>query len=308
MEYSEFISMFNDGGATVPAHTSGTTGTPKAVRLLKSDMRLSARATNEFFGIDGGSVLAIPLSADYIAGKMMAVRALEAECRLLSITPGNDFELPEGVNVSLLAIVPSQIDALERHPEWTSRVRNVLVGGAPPSEEALRRLCGMGYTVFVSYGMTETCSHVALARGDDRRRVFEAMPGISFGCDSRGCLTVNAPDRSFGSLQTNDVVDLIDDRHFRWLGRADNVINSGGIKIHPEQIEAAIAALLPHLDFYIGGEPDGKWGTRAVLYYEDGDPAAIAAAIEKAVPDRRLRPKALVKRHIRRTASGKIRR
>lgn len=306
MEYADFISEFADRRPYVYARTSGTTGTPKEICLLKSDMRLSAEATNRFFGIDSGSVLATPLASDFIAGKMMAVRSIVAGCTFLPLPPSNRFVLPPGVDISLLAVVPTQLPALEEHPEWARRVANVLVGGAPPHRKILDKLADKGYNVWVSYGMTETCSHVALAKAEDSRRVFEAMPGIEFVTDARGCLGLIAPERSFKSLQTNDIVDLIDSRHFRWLGRADNVINSGGFKIHPEEIEAALSELMPGLVFYIASEPDEHRGSRAVLYYQSGNPEEIQAAIERAIPDHRMRPKALVRRDIALTPSGKI--
>ena len=101
-------------------------------------------------------------------------------------------------------------------------------------------LAGMPFAAFCTYGMTETCSHVALADALDPQGIYSAMPGISFSIDSRDCLRITAGSMSFGTLQTNDVVELLDNGRFRWLGRADNAINSGGIKIHPEMLERAI--------------------------------------------------------------------
>lgn len=307
---AEFLEEWYSPAPCVKAHTSGSTGKPKDIQLLKSDMRQSALATNRFFGINASSVLAVPLSMDYIAGKMMAVRAEEAACRLIEISPGKDFELPEG-NITLLPIVPLHMDCLLRHPEWASRIDNVLIGGGAPEEAKCRALTDAGYNAFISYGMTETCSHVALARVDDADRIYHAMPGVRFAVDERECLVVEAPAFSFGRLVTNDVVELLDEHSFRWRGRADGVINSGGIKMIPEELEKLYAPCMGTLPFYVCGEPHDVWGECVTLVYEGTEAMRdeIAEALETGVADRRRRPKLYVAvKALPRTYNGKIKR
>lgn len=292
MTYGDFLSQWNDGSLYIEAHTSGSTGRPKQIRLPKADMLQSARATNSFFGIDAGSFLFCPLSLDYIAGKMMAVRALAAGCEVVFVEPSNNVVLPARP-IDLLPVVPSQLDGLMADKESLSRVRNLLIGGAAPSEAQCRRLAELGVNTFVSYGMTETCSHVAVARADDARRVYRAMPGISFSTSSDGRLIIGAPAFTFGSLQTNDVVELIDSLSFRWVGRADNVINSGGIKMFAEELEALYAPALGGIPFYVTSVADEKWGQAVMLVAEtdSGNLEALRNAVENAVADHRRRPK-----------------
>lgn len=266
MTYEEFETEWGNDSAFIHAHTSGSTGDPKPITLLQDDMLASARATNAFFGIGCESVLAIPLSCDYIAGKMMAVRAFAANCRLRVITPKNEFDIGDG-RIDLISVVPSQVDCLIAHPDWASRIRAVIVGGAALSQARQRALAQAGYNAYMSYGMTETCSHVALAAVGES--AYTAMPGIEFEVDDRGCLVINAPMMSVGRVVTNDVVTLIDGHRFLWEGRYDNVINSGGIKIFPEKLEAEISKIID-LDFYIVGIPDEKWG-QAVQMVVAGD-------------------------------------
>lgn len=307
MTYLEFINQWNDSSPAVTAHTSGSTGTPKEIRLSKGDMRCSASATNTFFGIDSNSTLGIALSADYIAGKMMAVRASEAGCRLLELPVSNRLTLHEPVD--LLAIVPSQVDSLLSDVDL-SLVKAVIIGGAPLSADRRRLIAASGLRAYTTYGMTETCSHVAMARiGNAATPVYHAMPGITFDTDSRGCLVIIAPHMSFGRLTTNDVVELISTTEFTWLGRADNVINSGGIKIPAEQLEERLRPFLPY-QFMVRGVPDDKWG-QSVLLMVEADPSVrplVEAAIAAADPGV-LRP-----RHIEftdslpRTPNGKLKR
>lgn len=305
MTYDEFSKEWADDAPCIHAKTSGSTGEPKDIALLKDDMLASARATNAFFGIDSNSVLAIPLTCDYIAGKMMAVRAYDANCRLLVIPPSNEFEIGDD-HVDLLSIVPSQAECLISHPDWASRVRAVIVGGAALSLDRQDALAKAGYNIYMSYGMTETCSHVALAKIGEP---FRAMPGISFEVDPRGCLIVDVPCMTIGRVVTNDIVELIDRYTFRWLGRYDNVINSGGIKIFPERLEAEISRYVD-VDYYIVGIPDDKWG-QAVQMVVAGD-ESMRADIENKLKmhlDHRFLPKNIhFVRMLPRTNTGKVKR
>lgn len=311
MEINQFIAEFTSECPWVQAHTSGSTGAPKPLRLPKSDMRLSARASNLFFGIGADSHVASPLSPDYIAGKMMCVRALEAGCRFTQLEVSSAIVLPpDTAAIDLISVVPAQIPSLIEMPELNTRIRKVLVGGAPASQQALEALCAKGVEVWVSYGMTETCSHVALARGDDPMLIFRAMPGIEFSADASGRLIILAPDYSFGTLITNDVVEIIDGSSFRWLGRADNIINSGGLKLVPEQLENEFANILPaETVFYVGARPSTKWGSELVLFVEGDDATGrhMLELLDASVSDRRHLPKHVEAiKNFPRTSSGKI--
>jgi len=302
---AEFIAEWNSPGDYICAHTSGSTGTPKAIRLLKSDMSASARATNRRFGITAESVLGLPLSVDYIAGKMMCVRAIEAGCRLIEMDVSNNVTV--GCRIDLLAIVPSQVDSLLVQPDAPHLVKNLIVGGAPLDEKRKNMLCGMGFRAYSTYGMTETCSHVALSDLSDGSGVYRAMPGISFDVESRGCLVIEAPAFSFGRLVTNDIVELIDRFSFKWLGRFDNVINSGGLKISAEQLENKIRPLVD-VEFYVVGCKDDRWGEVPVMVFE-GSPNQCEPLLQtlRANLDHRLCPKRVIAvDRLPRTANGKI--
>lgn len=313
MEIDDFLNEFLSPRPYVAAHTSGSTGIPKEIKLSKADMRRSARASNRFFGIDSRSHLACGLSPDYIAAKMMLVRSLEAHCGLSWLPVSNRLDLSAVSSaIDLLAVVPSQIPSLLSLPAGCRLPRQILVGGAPPEQALLDALVGRGVKVWVSYGMTETCSHVALADGADGLRIFKAMPGISFGLDNRGCLVVHAPEFSFGTVVTNDLAELLSPGSFRWLGRYDNIINSGGLKLCPEQLEEAYARVLPAATvFYVSSRPSPQWG-REVTMVVEGDEAfandCLARLRDSGIDHRHL-PKAVVPVvSIPRTSSGKIKR
>lgn len=301
-----FLRQWNDDCDSIEAHTSGSTGEPKRILLRKSDMVVSAKNTIEFFGLGPDSVLALPLSTDYIAGKMMVVRAVLAGAFLYSEPPSNQLfrNFPgTGHTIDLAAIVPSQIDGLLACGIPT---RRLIVGGAPLSEEQEHKLIDSGVEAYATYGMTETCSHVALRRLGEQN--YKALPGIQFDVDVRGCLVIDAPDYSFGRIKTNDEVRLLDSTTFQWLGRTDNVINSGGIKIHPEELEQELSPLLRGMNFYITSCRSDRWGETVALVLEtDVIPADIDTRF--VLIDRYKRPKKIICRsRFERTKSGKVKR
>lgn len=256
-------------------------------------MRRSASATCDYFGIGENSLLLCPLSADYIAGKMMIVRAIVSGAALIVEPPSNQPVKEDYDVIDLLPVVPSQIRHLVQSPDKIKRVRKLLIGGAalsPADEQSLLDACVDAY---VSYGMTETCSHVALRRVG--QSVYRPINGISFSVDNDGCLIVNAPEFSFKSLTTNDIVDLRDDNSFSWIGRRDNVINSGGIKVFPEIIEQKISPLLgADAKFYITKRHDPLWGESPVLVIERNSAVANLENSLAAILTPPERPKGII--------------
>lgn len=302
-----FLTEWLDGSCDyIVAHTSGSTGAPKRIDLSKSDMRASAMATCRYFGIDAGSRLLLPLSMDYIAGKMMAVRAAVSDSELVVERPSNAPLQSDYGPVDLMAVVPSQLPSLLENPRLCN-VRNIIVGGAPLSPAMEAKLAGLSVRVYATYGMTETCSHVALrdvSRGD---QLYHALPGIKLGTDMRGCLVIEAPAFTFGRLITNDVVELHGDDSFRWLGRADNVVNSGGVKLHPEQIERKLSRMVEE-PFYVTGRPSERWGEELVMYVEgtDVDVEALASTIRPLLNRYECPKKIMAVSQFDRTANGKV--
>lgn len=267
---AKFIEDYFAPGDTIVAHTSGSTGTPKEIRLLKSDMRASARLTNERFGITAGSLLYLCLSPDYIAGKMMLVRAIEADAEIVEQKPSNEPMAGYDSNrrVSLLAVVPSQLGYLINHPEYLSLVDTVIIGGGALSERIEHWLADKGVNAFKTYGMTETCSHMALSAVSREKSPFTAIGNVTFSTDERDCLVIHAPQFSNPEIVTNDIVDLIDEHRFYWRGRFDNVVNTGGLKVFPEEVEEAIARVLPRVRFFVTSRPSEKWGEELLLVLE----------------------------------------
>lgn len=306
-QLEQFLHEWESDSQWIEAHTSGSTGAPKPIRLLKSDMLQSAHNTCRFFNLDSHSVLALPLSVDYIAGKMMIVRAIAADCTLYVEQPSNHplAYYPSDLGpIALLAIVPSQLPSLlERLDRYD--IANAIIGGSALGADAENRALKAGLNAYCTYGMTETCSHVALRQLG--RDCYTALTGIEFETDNRGCIVIKSQEFSFGTLTTNDVVDLISPSEFRWLGRADNVINSGGVKLHPEIIERKIEPILPNNAYYVTSRPSAQWGEELILMVESQNPIEDLEAKLHGVLNKIERPKAIFYQpQFHRTTSGKI--
>lgn len=306
-EVQRFVESWTDRCDYVTAHTSGSTGSPKEVLLPKADMVTSARNTISFFNIDSHSRLALPLSASYIAGKMMIVRAMLSGAELY-IEPASNCpfkHVGKGI-FDLVAVVPSQIQGILESDNRIT-IRNLIVGGAPMSSEMEHTLINAGINAYATYGMTETCSHVALRKVG--QSLYKALPGITFDTDERGCLAINAPEYTFRRLVTNDIVTLHGNESFEWLGRYDNVINSGGIKIQPEQVECKLLKVMDGMQYYVTSAKSDRWGEEVVLVVEsDHEIPSLKERINEVL-DRYERPKAIIYETVLpRTDNGKLKR
>jgi O-succinylbenzoic acid--CoA ligase len=258
----QFILRFLDLSDSIAQESSGTTGIPKEIALSKDSMIQSALLTVNKFRLGKGQTALLCLSTDYIAGKMMIVRALVAGMDLNWIEPSACPAVSGKRTIDLCAMVPLQVFNLIRKEITFTGIKNLLIGGSEISPELESQLKTVPSRIYETFGMAETCSHIALRRINGRGATpwFVAMPGVKIGTDPRGCLTIEAPflpDR----VITNDVVTIMGKKRFLWKGRIDNLINSGGIKINPEHLEKMIAEILGH-ESYVVGIPDKKLGQK----------------------------------------------
>lgn len=240
--------------------TSGSTGTPKLIRIKKNQMRASARMTGEFFNLSACENALLCISPEYIGGKMMIVRALEFKLKLytapISANPIEVLDLP----IDFAAMVPLQVQTiLEQNPEKLNLIRYLIIGGAPVSRQLEKQLLEYSCEAYSTFGMTETISHIALKRLNNTNAPFIGIGESSFSTRD-GQLTVNSPELGISNLVTNDVVEIIHPQAFLWKGRSDHVINTGGVKVFPEQIEQKLSSHFQHGDYFITSVPDERFG------------------------------------------------
>ena len=274
---AEFLAEWNNDADRLLVHTSGSTGQPKPLWVEKRRMEASARITCQFLGLGKGDTALLCMPLDYIAGKMMVVRALTCGLHLVSVDPTSHPMREVGDDaIDFAAMVPLQVARtlqVEEERERLMRVGHLIIGGGaidPALEQALHSFPN---NVWSTYGMTETLSHIALRRinGSDSDAWYTPFDGVSVSLDAEGCLTIDAPEVCEATLSTNDRAVLhADGRRFRIVGRRDNVVCSGGIKLQIEEIESKLKAHI-RVPFIITKRQDPELGEALVLLVEDSN-------------------------------------
>lgn len=266
------------GAATFWLQSSGSTGAPKTVALTRAQLAASAGRSVAALGLAAGDASLVCLSVGTAGGLLGVVRALAFGLPLTVIDPVGDVLAVVGEDSAFAtaSLVPLQVAAVLARGAaggaWLNRMKAVLIGGAavPAAlEEALQALTA---PIWHTYGMTETASHVALRRlnGPARTDYFTALPGVEIRLNAADALELRADVTHQQWLTTTDRAALLDSTRFRWLGRLDDVINSGGVKVDGARVqralEAALAAChLPH-DAAVLGLPDPRLGQRVVAW------------------------------------------
>jgi len=265
-DIAEFLLQWQESTTIIALKTSGSTGLPKTIIMEKQAMVNSATATGEHFNLQPTNTTLLCLPAHYIAGKMMLVRALVLGLELDSIEPKSHLKIDIKKHYVFSAIVPLQ---LEKNLDNLENIKTVIVGGAKVSSALKSKIQDLKTTVFETYGMTETVSHIAVRQLNNVSKPahFKTLPNIEISQNAKDCLIINAPRISKNQIVTNDVVKIHSKTEFEWLGRADTIINSGGVKIFPEQVENILNNKISSR-FFIASEEDKTLGEFVILIIE----------------------------------------
>ncbi|WP_036153655.1 AMP-binding protein [Maribacter forsetii] len=308
-QIGEFLLDWIDESVTITVKTSGSTGTPKTILLKKEQMINSALATGYYFNLKPKSTALLCLPATYIAGKMMLVRAMVLGLNIQFLSPSSNPLVGVKDSFDFGAMVPMQVaNSLSR----LYQIKNLIIGGAPISTSLRKELKSISNDSYETYGMTETITHIAvkpLNNGVGENVPFSILPDVEISIDNRDCLVINAPKVSEETVVTNDVVELVSKTEFHWLGRFDNVINSGGVKLHPEHIEKILSN---HIDvpFFVTGVEDDKLGQKVVLVVENSVESDVQKILKSISEFKKFeKPKSiLISKEFKRTVSGKVQR
>ena len=282
----DFILDWFDDKSYIEIATSGTTGESKIIQVEKQAMVNSALATGQFFDLSAGNTALNCLPVKYIAGKMMFVRAFILGLDMDFVAPSAHPLNRNDKIYDFVAMVPLQA---ENSLSQINQIKKLIVGGVRMSLTLIENLKNSTCQVFETYSMTETVTHIAAKKIGEE--AFTIFPNIIIGQDDRKCLTITSSNLNVQNMVTNDVVNIISDQQFIWLGRLDNVINSGGIKLIPEQIETKLSAKM-NRRFFVAGLPDEKLGEKLVLFIE-GDSMVLENAVYENL-DKFEKPKEVI--------------
>ena len=307
-ELGEFLLDWLDQHDYIIVRTSGSTGKPKEIKIKKEAMIKSAIATGDFFNLYPGKKVLHCLPSNFIAGKMMIVRAIVLGLELDIVEPAALPRIDYEKDYEFCAFTPMQ---LKNFAKYFNKIKTVIVGGGRVSDSIKALIQDKKPMVYETYGMTETVSHIAVKKinnftDSETKTYFNTLPGITVSTDDRDCLVIDAPELLDEKVITNDIVKIHSDTSFEWLGRFDNVINSGGIKLYPEVIENKLQCKIKQ-QFFITSIPDETLGEKAILIIEGTDNTLDEAIFDGL--DKYEKPKAVyaVAKFID-TASGKIHR
>jgi o-succinylbenzoate---CoA ligase len=279
----EFILLWESGIEKLEVKSSGSTGSPKTIEISRKQILASVNQTKEAFYLNDESLFICNLHLDFIAGKLMIIRALELNAELIVISPDGDFitnlgqhkyTIDKHPGENFFAFVPLQIDKILQSKEGVSilnRAKAILVGGASVGKSLLKKIKELKVPVYATYGMTETVTHVAIKRlnGNKPDRYFSPLKGTSIKRDERGCLCLKNEITNHEWLVTNDLVKIKWSGQFELLGRIDAIINSGGVKLNLDSIEGKIEAVLKlEVPFFCFGVPDERLGQKLILCIE----------------------------------------
>jgi O-succinylbenzoic acid--CoA ligase len=282
----EFLmQMLDPSNAPVKFHTSGTTGSPKEITFTKKQILTSAQNTCHFFELNSNHYLMLSLPADFVAGRLMMARALVSGAKLIWVEPSLN-PLIQQYNIDFAAFTPAQVISILKDPESKAHfnsIKKIIIGGGEINYSLEKELMKFSPSIYASYGMTETLTHVAV-RKIGEEEYHSVYPDAKFSMNEDHCLMIHLPFISNTPLVTTDVVEILDQHTFKWRGRKDHVINSGGLKIHPEQIETRLIGdgLLKEGEFYISSQTNEQFGESPVIVMlKQQAPVALAAFLKK---------------------------
>ncbi len=298
-EIANFLLDWLNSESFILVQTSGSTGKPKQIVLQKSAMIASAKATGLFFNLQPKNTALLCLSANYIAGKMMLVRAITLGLHLDTIDPTSEPLFTNKYN--FIAMVPMQV---EKSLAKLNLVDKLLIGGTKVSYSLSESILKTNCNAFESYGMTETISHIAIKKIGELS--FTVLPNVTISVDDRNCLVIEASELFKEKVITNDIVEIVNATQFILKGRIDNVLNSGGIKIFPEEVEEKLAKYIS-TTFFITSKPDDILGEKVILVIE-ATPFSIDNSVFSELSKYQIPKQILFLETFERTETNKINR
>lgn len=267
---ADFLQEWFNDSPLLKVHTSGSTGTPKELRVEKERMKNSARLTVSFLGLKSGDSALLCMPLPYIAGKMVVVRSIVAGLDLMTVSPcgrplENLKEIPD-----FAAMIPMQVYNSLQHEQDRAKleqIKHLIIGGGAIDDKMAEELKSFPNAVWSTYGMTETLSHIALRRlnGDEASSWYTPFDSVNISLSDEDTLVIHAPLVNPEILRTNDIVEISSSGQFRIIGRKDNTINTGGVKVQIEKVESEIKSMIPECNFMITSVKDEKFGEKIVM-------------------------------------------
>lgn len=282
-----FCQQWLNGQQVFEQKTSGSTGKPKLIKITRAQMQLSAEQTVKALNLQPKNIALVCINTAYIGGKMMLVRGLEHQLQLIINEPSANPLNGLKQNFDFAAMVSMQFqNALQSNPAKIEACKAIIIGGASVNSSLAAQIVNLKTPVYSTYGMTETVSHIALKQlSFPSKKYYTTIGDIDISTNNKEQLILKGAITNNRVLVTNDRVQILSPTTFKWLGRIDNVINSGGIKIQLEEVEVSIELLFNKLkitnQFFLAAKPDAYWGSKLVLFIEFPKPLSSENLLPK---------------------------
>jgi len=265
-----FLLQWKSNSKTISVQTSGSTGIPQKLELKREVLIQSAKATNKYFNLDSNSIYLLCLPSKFIGGKMMLIRAITSKAKILISKASSPLLNLRQAKVDFCAMTSFQAArCLEKSIDNFNSIDKLIIGGSGVNNELLNKLRNIKTSSYSTFGMSETASHIALRKLDNNSEIFECLSHIDISADKEDRLIITSKQLEIDKLVTNDIVEIIDSKRFKWIARKDNVINSGGIKIYPELVEKQLSKFINIDNFFIDKAPHKNLGQQVVIVLND---------------------------------------
>ena len=266
-EIHQLLSFWESDKNKITVHTSGSTGTPKKINIYKNQMIASAKNTLGYFDIKDNSTFLNCLPMKYIGGKMMLIRAILSKSRMVlckpSVNPINQLD----TEIDFIALTPLQLNYLLEKKHIFKKIKLAIIGGGLVSENLISKIQNLTTNCFQTYGMTETISHIAVRNLNNctNKTPYKCLEDIKVGANNKNQLIINSKKLDIENLVTNDKVKILNNEEFIFLNRTDNIINSGGLKINPAEVENKIVKSFGENNFFVDKIKNDKFGDEIIL-------------------------------------------
>ncbi len=292
-EINKLLSFWESGKNKITVHTSGSTGNPKKINIYKNQMIESAKNTLHYFDIKNNSTFLNCLPVKYIGGKMMLIRAILSKSKIVlyepSVNPINELN----TEIDFIGLTPLQLNYLLEKKHIFKKIKLAIIGGGLVSENLISKIQNLTTNCFQTYGMTETISHIAVRnlKNCSNETPYNCLDDFKVGANKKNQLIINSKKLDIENLVTNDRIQIISNEEFVFLNRSDNMINSGGLKINPQEVENKILKSLGNNNFFIDKIKNDKFGEEIILIALKKIKIDLLIQSIKLLKDKKIQPK-----------------
>ncbi len=294
-EIFDFLEHWKTNKECLTVRTSGSTGKPKHIKLKRDAIINSAKATLDYFKLKENSKFHCCLPTKYIGGKMMLVRALINKAEIILTKPAKNVTkyLEEEIDFSAMTSMQVENSIMNKGFKY---IKRLIIGGGPISNRLLEKIDELPTKCYQTFGMTETVSHIAIRELSNSSidNPYRCLNHVKISSDKNGNLIINSPKLNIESLTTNDIIQITGNQEFKYVGRSDNIINTGGIKVYPEILEKEIEKILNRKDFFVDKVDDIDLGEKVIIVaLKSLELDKLKEAIKK-IKDQKIAPKSIL--------------